>query len=350
MKQESLETKLIAKDAADRTSSRFKASTHVHYNRDHTESSCLATDASTLQLKTNFEVMLKLSSFSIFLFVFALCGEIKSNLLPGRDVCGKQTEDRIYGGIQTGIAEFPWMALLGITSNRTGDAFYICGGALINRRYILTAAHCAVEDITIVRLGEHDVDKKRDCEDDTPGLEDCSDDPIDVGIEKKIPHKDYDDETHVHDIALLRLKKEVNYTNYVTPICLPLTSELKNQKYEGTTLTTAGWGVTEKGYTSGVKLKVDLSVVPNSNCTEIYKKYDLPIEDSHICAGGEEGKDSCQGDSGGPLMLRDRVKDEENFIAVGVVSFGYGCGIKGVPGVYARVTDYREWIAKNIEP
>ena len=52
------------------------------------------------------------------------------------------------------------------------------------------------------------------------------------------------------------------------------------------------------------------------------------------------GKDSCQGDSGGPLT----VKTSDQHYLAGVVSFGYGCAVDGVPGVYAEVAKLRSWV------
>ncbi len=60
-----------------------------------------------------------------------------------------------------------------------------------------------------------------------------------------------------------------------------------------------------------------------------------------ICAG-EKRKDSCQGDSGGPMV------DSQGYL-VGIVSWGYGCGIEGYPGVYTEVSYFTKWIESFIK-
>ena len=72
-------------------------------------------------------------------------------------------------------------------------------------------------------------------------------------------------------------------------------------------------------------------------CDGNYLLYE--ITDTMICAG-EEGKDSCQGDSGGPMTCGDGLH-------CGVVSWGIGCADAGHPGVYAKTSQFVDWIAEN---
>ncbi|KAF2895591.1 hypothetical protein ILUMI_10586, partial [Ignelater luminosus] len=277
------------------------------------------------------------------------------NLLPGKEICGRGYIEKILGGEITDIREFPWMALLEYKTSR-GNKF-MCGGSLINNRYVLTAAHCIVNERTStgtklisVRLGEYDLTKQRDCSDSTPGLENCADPPIDVTIEKQIPHELFNrrSKNREHDIALVRLNREVSYSEYVSPICLPTTEQVDPNSINN--LIVAGWGATENNTNSDVKLKLLLPLVSNTECSSIFEKQTpIKIGNGQICAGGSEGKDACRGDSGGPLMLIEREPMKENYVAVGLVSFGFGCGIEGYPGVYTRVSSYVQWITDNIK-
>lgn len=81
------------------------------------------------------------------------------------------------------------------------------------------------------------------------------------------------------------------------------------------------------------------------NSTFCNEKYNDEIIDSQLCAGAEAGKDTCQGDSGGSLI---NAVDGYSY-AYGIVSYGKGCGQKGTPGVYTRVTSFLDWIDEHME-
>lgn len=71
-----------------------------------------------------------------------------------------------------------------------------------------------------VRLGEYDLTQDKDCvttEDEVV----CTDPPIDVPVKEKLPHPEYNEASHLNDIALLRLDRNIEYTDFIQPICLP---------------------------------------------------------------------------------------------------------------------------------
>lgn len=201
---------------------------------------------------------------------------------------------------------------------------------------------------TSVRLGEWDTSEPIDCHEG-----ECALPVVDVPVEQLIPHERYnpDSKQQEHDIALVRLSQTVQFTDFVRPICLPLSERLRQQLYDNVVLTVAGWGKTENGTNSQKMLKLDLSGVRRQACAEVYQRQNVNLGAGQMCAGGERGKDSCRGDSGGPLMRYDNHASYPHWYVAGIVSFGpTPCGMIGFPGVYTRVGEYVDWIRQNMRP
>lgn len=96
---------------------------------------------------------------------------------------------------------------------------------------------------------------------------------------------------------------------------------------------------------SAVKQHVELPLANHDECVKKYKDLGISVSNNQICAGGIYGYDTCDGDSGNPLM---RIAVDA-WVVEGIVSFGLGCGLEGFPAVYTKVSNYNNWIVKNIQ-
>ncbi|XP_058453454.1 CLIP domain-containing serine protease B8-like [Malaya genurostris] len=276
--------------------------------------------------------------------------------------CGHQSfGQKLLGGHITDIDEFPWMAMLLYDGEGSNVVSPGCGGALISRNFVLTAAHCLVGRIVqkkgnlkLVRLGEYDLNSDPDCMLDEK-VKDCTDGKVDVKPKRIIAHPQYAANalSQHHDIGLVQLEKPIEYSDFIQHICLPEAAS-SNGATAGAKLNVCGWGRTnffrsELGgnAVSPVKLKVVLPYVDHQNCRDIYRPHKLELGSGQICAGGQKAKDTCAGDSGSPLMFFDSKRGV--WVLTGLVSLGVQkCGTEGRPGIYTNVREYVPWIRRNI--
>ncbi len=235
-------------------------------------------------------------------------------------------EVKIVGGATAAIGGWPWAAAIAFEAE-DGSLNQFCGGSLIAKNWVVTAAHCDVRSHEKVILGRHDL---------------TSDEGQVFGIKRVISHCNYDPVRNNSDIALIELEPQPGFPQQ--PLALVDSDETSAQP--GDKATVIGWGrVEEGGNASAVLRQVEIPIVSNETCEQAYPN---GITSNMICAGREEGgQDSCQGDSGGPLMVRGPGSDWRQ---AGVVSFGLGCARPDFFGVYTRVSQYLFWIDSQINP
>lgn len=161
-------------------------------------------------------------------------------------------------------------------------------------------------------------------------------------------HPQFNKRMLTNDIALLWITSSFNqtvkFTDYVLPVCLPLSLEGLYQA--GSYGTVSGWGLLNETQSRGSNSlqHVSLPLKSHSQCHEAYGKFVDMDETIQFCAGNDKGQDACAGDSGGPFVL---LKDHSYYL-IGIVSYGRGCARPEYPGVYTKVTTYLPWINSKI--
>ncbi|KAF5892451.1 serine protease 27-like, partial [Clarias magur] len=229
------------------------------------------------------------------------------------NVCGRAPLNSfILGGQNVSEGDWPWQVTLQRSGKHRG---HFCGGSLINKKWVLTAAHCFAKlprkrnpvtaylgKVTFTGINSHQVTRR---------------------VEKVILHPKYNSTTKDNDIALLRLHASVTFSKYITPVCL---AGLDSVLPENTISWVTGWGNVNSTVPSSGLQEAMVPILNEEICRYLLSPGILTT--NMICAGYLNGGPRiCQGDFGGPLV----TKLGAAWIQPGIFSWGKDCSQNNSP-------------------
>ncbi|UAJ80060.1 trypsin-like serine protease [Leifsonia sp. ZF2019] len=228
---------------------------------------------------------------------------------------------RIVGGTEAGDGEYPFMAEIYDKATHR----HICGGALINKGMVITAAHClegyepAELAVAVGRTDRSDSGQGQDF-----GV-----------VETRLHPRFTEGETsRGYDVGWLWMD---GLAEGVQPVSFP-TSGTDALLAPGSEATVTGWGVQgqdQVNFPDRLR-KVDVPILSSAECAVNGAGFNKLTD---LCAG-VAGKSFGGGDSGGPLF---KVIDGQVF-QIGIVSRSLGYAQQGAPGVYTSTSSRELWV------
>ncbi|XP_070539828.1 plasminogen-like [Ptychodera flava] len=247
------------------------------------------------------------------------CGE--PSIIPSTEFSVK-----IVNGTEAIPHSWPWQISLYYNKGHS------CGGSVLNDKWVITAAHCIglgdADNIIIfdVMAGEHSL---------------TASEPSNRKYlaEELFIHHNYNPFTYDNDIALIKVRGQIEMSDEISEICLP---EQDAEFADGDDAYITGWGDTKGTGDWRVLRQAKAPFIDTEKCNDV-DAYNGEVTETMICAGYLEGGiDTCQGDSGGPLVWQDPTN--EKWILAGLTSWGDGCALPMKPGVYTKVSFFVNWI------
>ncbi len=235
---------------------------------------------------------------------------------------------KIIGGEKASNSAWPWMTGIAIKGLSAFQGTF-CGGSLVHRNWVMTAAHCVVDN----SAGELQA---------VIGRTDLTSNQGEIiNVDQIIIHPNYKDgESFDNDIALLRLDR----SSVVEPI--RTIGQFGNLDDPDTNVLALGWGATDIAGTSFPEelRQVEMVSVSNTTCDRRLNG----LTENMLCAGFVSGgKDTCSGDSGGPIIAFSQPL--QAWHQIGITSWGVGdCAQADSYGVYTRLDRYKDFISATV--
>ncbi|WP_218110595.1 S1 family peptidase [Ostreibacterium oceani] len=243
------------------------------------------------------------------------------------------TAHAIVGGEDSLAAAYPSFVVISVAQGPTSTG--ICGGAFIDKEWVMTSAHCVSNNPSHTPVDASRVNVNPNPQGFVANRL-VADDRM--AVSQIVVHPNYNRTTSsstFNDIALLKLATPHNYPNAV----LNGSGDVLASRIA----TVAGMGSTSVSPLSITNPRtlqmVDLPIVDYAQCQTLFG-YDSPPT---LCAGDTQAKDICYGDTGAPLYIKQNGIN----VQAGIASFLVGGCASGNPSGYTDVASYESFILQH---
>lgn len=205
----------------------------------------------------------------------------------------------VVGGNDISRGSWPWLVAIYI-SKASGLSFN-CGGSLVSKKVVVTAAHCFKgsgkqyeANEVVIYLGRFNIMKWRE------------EGSVLAEVESIFIHSDYrkNDMSFDADLAVVITKVRVEYSEYIRPICLWEGSTDSND-IVGEDGTVVGWGRDGSGnIVTPEPKKISIPVVSDAQCLRSSDTFVYITSNRTFCAGKRDGRGPCNGDSGSGMSMK----------------------------------------------
>ncbi|XP_061382200.1 serine protease gd-like isoform X2 [Danaus plexippus] len=221
---------------------------------------------------------------------------------PKNEQCGKVLRNNpnplVVNGKPTLEGQWPWQ--IALYQTQTVDSKYICGGTLVSHKHVVTAAHCVTrkgssrtvnKNTLTVYLGKHNLR--------------TSVEGVEIRLVGEITvHPQYNASSFSRDLSILKLRKAVEYTEFIRAACLWPENQIDLTNVIGKKGSVVGWGFDETGVATEELTLVEMPVVDQETCIRSYSEFFARFTSEYTyCAGYRDGTSVCNGDSGGGMVF-----------------------------------------------